>query len=101
MKTILTSTCALVAAFTLSNCSGPTGPDTQRGAVTGALLGAGAGAIIGNQSGHAGEGALIGAAAGGLGGAAIGNARDTERRNYQGNQGGYYDKYGNWHQNGY
>ena len=34
-------------------------------------------------------------AAGGLGGAAIGNARDTERRNA--NQGGYYDSYGNWH----
>ncbi len=95
MKTILTSTCALVAALTLSNCSGPTGPSTQRGAVTGALLGAGAGAIIGNQSGRAGEGALIGAAAGGLGGAAIGNARDTERRNS--NQGGYYDSYGNYH----
>lgn len=30
----------------------------------GAVLGAGAGAIIGNQSGHAGEGALIGAAFG-------------------------------------
>ena len=102
MNTILTSTCALVAALTLSNCSGPTGPDTQRGAVAGALIGAGAGAIIGNQSGRAGEGALIGAAAGGLGGAAIGNARDTERRNYNNNnQGGYYDSYGNYHRNGY
>ena len=96
------SACALVAALTLSNCSGPTGPETQRGAVVGGLLGAGAGAIIGNQSGRAGEGALIGAAAGGLGGAAIGNARDTERSRYQqGNQGGYYDKYGNYHRNGY
>jgi hypothetical protein len=95
MKTILTPLCALVAALSFSNCSGPTGPDTQRGAVAGAIIGAGAGAIIGNQSGRAGEGALIGAAAGGLGGAAIGNARDTERRNA--NQGGYYDSYGNWH----
>jgi YMGG-like Gly-zipper len=103
MKIILTSAAAVLAAITLSNCSGPTGPDTQRGAVVGGLLGAGAGAIIGNQSGHAGEGALIGAGAGALGGAAIGNARDTERRNYNGNgnQGGYYDKYGNYHRNGY
>jgi len=100
MKTILTSTCALLAALTFSNCSGPTGPDTQRGAVVGSLIGAGAGAIIGNQSGNPGQGALIGAAAGGLGGAALGNARDTERRNYN-NQNGYYDKNGNWHQNGY
>ena len=95
MKTILTATCALVAALSFSSCSGPTGPNTQRGAVVGGLLGAGAGAIIGNQSGHAGEGALIGAGAGALGGAAIGNAQDTERRNS--NQGGYYDSYGNWH----
>jgi hypothetical protein len=32
----------------------------------GALIGSGAGAIIGNQSGHAGEGALIGAVVGGV-----------------------------------
>lgn len=72
---------ALIAlAIGLASCSGPTGPNTQRGAVIGALGGAAAGAIIGNQSGHAGEGALIGAAAGGAGGAAIGNAQDTENR---------------------
>jgi uncharacterized protein YcfJ len=70
----------ILAAGLATSCSGPTGPNTQRGAVIGALGGAAAGAVIGNQSGHAGEGALIGAAAGGAGGAAIGNAQDTENR---------------------
>lgn len=76
----------LALAAGLASCSGPTGPNTQRGAVIGALGGAAAGAIIGNQSGHAGEGALIGAGVGAAGGAAIGNAQDTEnrRRHYEG-----------------
>lgn len=56
------------------------------GAALGGLLGAGLGAIVGNQSGHQGEGALIGAAAGAITGTAIasGNeragARYTEKR---------------------
>lgn len=69
---------ALATVGFATSCSGPTGPNTQRGAVIGGLGGAAAGAIIGNQSGNAGEGALIGAGVGALGGAAIGNARDTE-----------------------
>jgi uncharacterized protein YcfJ len=77
---------ALASAGLLSNCAQPAGPNTQRGAVIGALGGAAAGAIIGNQSGHAGEGALIGAGVGAAGGAAIGNAQDQEnrRRYYEG-----------------
>ena len=53
---------------------------------TEALGGAAAGAVIGNQSGRAGEGALIGAGVGAAGGAAIGNAQDQEnrRRYYEG-----------------
>lgn len=76
----------VLAAGLATSCSGPTGPNTQRGAVIGALGGAAAGAIIGNQSGRAGEGALIGAGVGAAGGAAIGNAQDTEnrRRHYEG-----------------
>jgi len=46
---------------------------TQKGAGIGAVGGGAAGAIIGNQSGHATEGALIGAGAGALGGALIGH----------------------------
>ena len=41
----------------------------------GGLLGAGLGAIVGNQSGHMGEGALIGAAAGAVTGTVIGDAK--------------------------
>lgn len=58
------------------------GPNTNRGAAAGALIGAGAGAIIGNQSGNAGEGALIGAGSGALIGGAFGNAKDQENRGY-------------------
>ena len=76
----------ITTAGFLSSCAGPTGPNTQRGAVGGALLGGVAGAVIGNQSGHAGEGALIGAGAGAIGGAAIGNAQDEDnRRRYYNN----------------
>lgn len=71
---------------------------TQDGAVVGGALGAGAGAIIGNQSGHTGEGALIGAAAGALTGAIVGDQVDERRqRRYRQNpapvrtQNGHYD----------
>ena len=83
MKTILTSTAALVAAIAFSSCTAPAGPNTQRGAATGALLGAAAGGIIGHQSGHALEGAAIGAAAGGVAGGTYGNARDQEEYRYR------------------
>ena len=47
---------------------------TTQGAVLGGLLGAGTGAIIGNQSDNAGAGTAIGAGLGALSGALIGNA---------------------------
>ena len=59
---------------------------TQQGALTGAAIGAGAGAIIGNQShGRSGEGALIGAGVGAITGALIGDRVDENRtrRNQQ------------------
>jgi outer membrane lipoprotein SlyB len=69
--------CILAAAF-LAACE--TTP-TQQGALWGGALGAGAGAIIGNQvHGHSGEGALIGAAAGALTGALVGDQVDQARR---------------------
>ena len=53
----------------------------QQGAVVGGALGAGAGAIIGNQSHHrSGEGALIGGAVGALGGALVGDQVDKNRQ---------------------
>ncbi len=79
MKKVIVTLTSAVMAIALSNCGAPAGPNTQRGAATGALGGAVLGGIVGHQSGHALEGAAIG----GLGGAAIGgaygNARDQEQ----------------------
>lgn len=49
-------------------------------AATGALLGAGAGAIIGKQSGNTGKGAALGGLIGGGAGYAVGNEKDKRRR---------------------
>ena len=52
---------------------------TTQGAVLGSLLGAGTGAIIGNQSGHhAGAGTAIGAGLGALGGGLMGHALEEQ-----------------------
>ena len=61
----------LLACLAVAGCA--TTP-AQRGALGLGAVGAGAGAIIGNQSGHAGQGALIGGAAGALTGALVGDA---------------------------
>ena len=75
--------CLVASAVVLAvGCETPEGgPDrTATGALTGGALGAGTGAIIGSQSGHAGEGALIGGALGALTGGIIGNAMDQQQR---------------------
>jgi hypothetical protein len=46
----------------------------EKGAVAGGAIGAGTGAIIGSQTGHAGAGALIGAGIGAVSGVLIGDA---------------------------
>lgn len=68
---------ALCAAVMSAGCN--TTP-TQDGAIAGGALGAGAGAIIGHQSGKAGEGALIGAGVGAVGGALIGDQVDERKQ---------------------
>ncbi|HRI88303.1 MAG TPA: glycine zipper domain-containing protein [Candidatus Hydrogenedentes bacterium] len=74
-------TAALLASATFAGCA--TTP-AQQGAMTGAIVGAGAGAIIGNQSdGKSGEGALIGAGLGALTGALIGDHVDERRQRGQ------------------
>ena len=78
MKTINLSLATAAFAFALSNCAAPTGPNTQRGAATGALLGAGAGGMIGNQSGTPPK-ERHRRADGGTAGALYGNARDQEQ----------------------
>lgn len=77
MRIIYTVTLSLAAAASLAGCN--TTP-VQDGAVVGGALGAGLGAIVGNQSGHAGEGALIGAGAGALTGALVGDQVDKKRQ---------------------
>ena len=73
----------LLPATVLLLCAGcvDSGPNTQQGAVAGGALGAIAGAIIGNNSGHGNgaQGALIGAAVGALAGGTLGNQADHER----------------------
>lgn len=79
MKTRIYFPAILLCGMVLSGCA--TTHTGQHGAVLGGLLGATAGAIIGNQSGDAGEGALIGAALGGIAGAAIGDSQEKNRYN--------------------
>ncbi len=56
---------------------------TNQGAVLGGLLGAGTGAIIGNQTDHAGAGTAIGAGLGALGGAMMGHAMEENSQRTQ------------------
>ncbi|MBI1992449.1 MAG: hypothetical protein HYY90_01455 [Candidatus Omnitrophica bacterium] len=56
---------------------------TTQGAVLGGLLGAGTGAIIGNQSDHAGAGTAIGAGLGALSGGLIGRALEENEKKAQ------------------
>ena len=81
MKTRIYIPAILLCSMVLSGCA--TTQTGQDHAVLGGLLGATAGAIIGNQSGDAGEVALIGAALGGIAGGAIGDSQEYNRYNRQ------------------
>lgn len=81
---VLVKLSILIVAVIAAGCN--TTP-TQDGAILGGALGAGAGAIIGHQSGHQGEGALIGAGLGAITGAIVGDQVDESRqRNYPQNR---------------
>jgi uncharacterized protein YcfJ len=56
---------------------------TVQGGLLGSALGAGAGAIIGNQSGDTGKGAAIGAGLGALGGGLVGHGMEEQERRLQ------------------
>jgi outer membrane lipoprotein SlyB len=77
MKTIVASLGLAVLVATVG-CETP--DRTGAGALTGGAIGAGTGAIIGSQGGHAGEGALIGGAIGALTGGIIGHSMDQQQR---------------------
>lgn len=78
MKRSILKGVALLGALLMAGCN--TTP-VQDGAILGGALGAGAGAVIGHQSGRQGEGALIGAGVGALTGALVGDQVDRSRRN--------------------
>lgn len=83
MKRLMTLSILALAAV----ASGCNTTPVQDGAILGGALGAGAGAIIGHQSGHQGEGALIGAGLGALTGAIAGDQVDEARNgNYPQNR---------------
>lgn len=70
----------LVACMVVAQgCTEP-GETTGVAAASGGVLGAGLGAIVGNQTGDAGTGLVIGALAGAGAGAAIGNALEAQEQ---------------------
>ena len=74
MKKLAVITTLVTGIVFLSGCAEM---DTrQRSTATGAVVGAGAGAIIGNQSGNPVTGAVIGGAAGALVGNQVGRNRE-------------------------
>lgn len=76
----------VVCALALAGCEGAgtaMQSKTGQGALVGGLLGAGTGAIIGNQSDHAGAGTAIGAGLGALSGALVGKALDQQDKKIQ------------------
>ena len=66
-------------AALLGGCATPL-TAREKGVLTGGALGAGAGAIIGNQTGHQGKGALIGGALGALGGGLVGHQMEGQNQ---------------------
>jgi len=70
----------LFTTVSFTSCS--SGPNARTGTVVGALGGAAAGGIIGNQSGRGLEGAAIGAGLGAVGGNMIGGAQDQRNAQY-------------------
>jgi len=87
MRSVMVIGMAGMAAVALGGCEtmGTAAQSkTTQGAVLGGLLGAGTGAIVGNQSDHAGAGTAIGAGLGALGGGLVGHAlEESEKRTQQ------------------
>ena len=63
----------------MTSCTEP-GETTGIAAATGSVIGAGVGAIVGNQTGHAGSGFVIGSVAGAGAGALVGNAFEAQEK---------------------
>lgn len=82
----ITTFLVLLSLIIATGCEG-TRPlsGREKGVLGGAAIGSGLGAIVGNQSGRAGEGTAIGGAAGALIGGVLGNESDkvSDRRDIQ------------------
>jgi len=76
MKKTLSLFTALILLAGFTGCTTTTG---QHGGMMGTIMGAGLGAVIGHQSGDAGEGALIGAGVGAITGGLLGDAVHKNR----------------------
>ena len=76
---LLRAAAGAVLCCAISACTEP-GETTTVAAATGGAIGAGLGAIIGNQTGDPGSGFLLGAVAGSGTGAAIGNAFEAQEK---------------------
>jgi YMGG-like Gly-zipper/WXXGXW repeat (2 copies) len=87
MKTNSQLLVPFLALLLCAGCVG-NGPNTQQGALGGGALGALAGAIIGNNSGHGNalNGALIGGAVGAIAGGTMGNQADHQRGTIYGSE---------------
>ncbi len=84
--TIISGIGVVAVALALTGCESmgtAAQSKTTQGAVLGGLLGAGTGAIIGNQSDNAGAGTAIGAGLGALGGGLIGRALENQEQTTQ------------------
>jgi hypothetical protein len=78
MKTILS---LLACAFVLTGCAGMN--DTQQRALSGTVIGAGGGAVLGAIGGNAALGAVAGAGAGLIGGLIYDNVKKNEQASYR------------------
>ncbi len=90
MKTIYKTAAVATLVIALAGCANNPymGNGQTADATGGALLGALAGAVIGNQTGSGLAGAAIGAGVGGLAGYGVGNQQPPQQ--YQQSQQGYY-----------
>lgn len=77
MRKLLACAFASSVLLVCQGCTEP-GETTAIGAATGGVLGAGLGAIVGNQTGDPGTGLVIGGLAGAGAGAAVGNALEAQ-----------------------
>ena len=69
-----------MSLFFFTACSGSGLGTTEKGAISGAAVGTGLGAIVGHQHGRGGEGAAIGAGFGALSGGLIGAGMEEDER---------------------